>query len=621
MQTKLFLSYSRGDAQWRDRFLRHLKTMVSLESLWVDKDSIAEGADWESQLNAAVPNTRCALLLLTPQYLAHGSFANDRELDLLMSARENGLNLLPVLVEPCAWEDRPALAKIELLRWQNSSKRIQTDAGLREVMRALSEAGENESEGSRDSAVDRAVMEVCEHVKKAFGVWGQITTPQREQLSDRTRSAVERAVGQATAAGSGSAPSFEKDPIHAGDFTVVYRAEVDGQRVAVKAMPTDAWRNRVRTALEHAKTTSRQLRDPAFIRVEYSIPDSEVHALVMEYVDWPTLESLVAKHGTLPPLKVAAILSQIARAQHEAHQKQLQIGALSPGGIYVSDANEVRLAPFRVEGQLARGLSMSTGQLMNWDVLSMLTPEIYAGRQPLTAEELGRHEQYYLALLGLELLNGRRPVNVTCFKDLDKKAQFFDDPRAFFTADQQAGWTAENPALSFVLSRMLARDPVQRLDDSDEASKELHRIAEGRLPNCVRRRLESDYRQIVSDSFTASFYDRLFGLRPDLRAKFKNQQSQVHALREAVRDLVEFRPEDCAARFLEHAESHRAKGITPEDIEAFRTAFVGEIIDKSAVLGGGVPPRVRADAWNAVLKLGLGMMQQGVAGGAGSAYV
>ena len=51
------------------------------------------------------------------------------------------------------------------------------------------------------------------------------------------------------------------------------------------------------------------------------------------------------------------------------------------------------MTPFRIEGQLARGLTMSTGQLVNWDVLTMLTPEMYWGRQPKTKEELDAHEQ------------------------------------------------------------------------------------------------------------------------------------------------------------------------------------------------------------------------------------
>ena len=119
----------------------------------------------------------------------------------------------------------------------------------------------------------------------------------------------------------------------------------------------------------------------------------------------------------------------------------------------------MRLTPFRIEGQLARGLAMSTGQLMNWDVLTMLTPEVYRGRQPKTREELDAHEQYYLGLLGLELLIGRRPVEVLRFADFTLKARFFSDPRAFFDYDADGGrsWTEECPSLAFVLSQNVVR--------------------------------------------------------------------------------------------------------------------------------------------------------------------
>ena len=77
----------------------------------------------------------------------------------------------------------------------------------------------------------------------------------------------------------------------------------------------------------------------------------------------------------------------------------------------------------------------------------------------------------------------------------------------------------------------------------------------------------------------------------------------------AIRDLVEFRRDDDASRFFDHVNKHRNLGIGADDVEAFRLAFVAEVISTSE-RSGHRSGRARGDAWNAVLKLGLGVMAQ-----------
>jgi hypothetical protein len=54
MREKLFLSYSTGDAEWRDQFLKHLRTMLSERQLFVDKQALRDGTDWKTQLTEAL---------------------------------------------------------------------------------------------------------------------------------------------------------------------------------------------------------------------------------------------------------------------------------------------------------------------------------------------------------------------------------------------------------------------------------------------------------------------------------------------------------------------------------------------------------------------------------------
>lgn len=599
MRQKLFLSYSTGDADWRDLFLKHIRTMLSGKELFVDKQSLRDGTDWKAQLGQELAHSKCALLLLTPQYLERGTFAHDEELPMLLEEHQknDGLRLLPVLVENCAYTEHPELAGLQLVGWDNNTKSVKRGMDTREVIRALKEAGDEAvTPRAGESAIDQAVKEVCERVKKEFGVIGQISQQQRDDLFETTKTALE------------SKGVTLEDSIHSGDFAVIFRGTYEGQEVAVKALPTAAWRNRVRRGFEVAHRTADRLRDASFIRVKGAINHDEVHAMVMEYVDWPTLADEMNRYvgGRLPTQYVAKILVKIALAQQDAHKAGEQIGALAPSSIYVNPDGDVRLTPFRIEGQLARGLTMSTGQILSWDVLTMLTPEIYSGRQPKSRQELDAHEQYYLALLGLELLIGRRPVEVTCFADLALKARFFDDPRAFFDFDVEAGksWTEDNPALAFVLARMLSRKPEDRLAS---ASDELWRVEAGKLPDSLRRALGADLKEVISTSFMSRFYGRLFAARPRLRALFHNPLAQHAILANAIRDLVLFRPGDEESRFLDYVESHRRLSITAADVEAFRLAFVAEVIATS-MQKGNPEARSHGDAWNAALKLGLGVM-------------
>jgi hypothetical protein len=170
------------------------------------------------------------------------------------------------------------------------------------------------------------------------------------------------------------------------------------------------------------------------------------------------------------------LLARVSRAQSEAHKRGIPLGALSPLSIFVDQDGEVRLSPFRIEAHLARGLTLGDDQVVSRDVLEMLTPEIYEGKSPTTRQEMDAHGQYYLGLLGLELLLGRRPVTISCLKDLGAKEAFFDDPRGHFEPEGSVRWTEEAPALAFVLAKMLARHPDERLESAEAVSDELRRV-------------------------------------------------------------------------------------------------------------------------------------------------
>jgi TIR domain len=115
--------------------------------------------------------------------------------------------------------------------------------------------------------------------------------------------------------------------------------------------------------------------------------------------------------------------------------------------------------------------------LLDSDALTYLSPERYFGRK-IDAKT----DQYYLGLLGLELLLGKPPVEVSTFADLETKRKFFDTPRPFF-----ADLPVREPALSFVLTKMLEKDPQNRWTSMSDLEEALQQIAGGIVPKAVKK--------------------------------------------------------------------------------------------------------------------------------------
>ena len=586
MRSKLFLSYSNKDSKWRDRFIEHLKGLFAGDTLWYDQDDgdIAPGSRWAEKIDTALRDARCALLLLTPNYLDCSGYAR-KELEMALNQQESGLTLLPVLVEPCAWQGIELLRAVQFIRWPDANN------GSGDIP-ALSEVG-----GAAPTAIDRVVIDICMQVSKAVGVVGQTTATQRDQLFNETRKVL------------GERVELNGAMVHSGDFSVVYSGTFEGDRVAVKSVPDAPRRNRIRTIFDQALKSAKTLSDPAFIRIRFAVTDREPHCLVMDYIDWPTLDTRLASCDghRLPPTTVVQILLKIASAQHDAHRNDFSIGPLCPANIHVNDAWDVRLSPIRIEGQMARAAAMTMGQLLNWDALTHMSPEVSAGFAPSTPATRDMQGQYYLALLGLELLLGHRPFEVRCFDDLLKRRAFFDDPRSFF--EEGGGtWADESPALAFLLTRMLARDPEHRLRPGTTID-ELEAIAGEQLPDALRRQLDDDYGTVQCKGFATRFYEKLFVKRPDLSVRFPNVDGQAAKFAIALQYLIDFRPELTHSPFRDLARTHAQFNIGAPELVAFRAAFIEQVLE---AFPGSLQ---HADAWSAAFARSIGAMQSDQASG------
>lgn len=586
LRSRLLLSYSKADTVWREAFRRQLSAMFVSDDLWIDCDSIPWGADWEREIRRAIEQARCALVLLTPAYLDNRRYAR-RELTLLL-AQSPPLKLLPVLVEDCPWNTVEQFERTQFVRWPGGVRMIE---GGREELAPLVDSPHR----------DRSIIDICERARKEMGVVGQTRPEQIDALFHATQGALGEGIEL-------------QEAVQSGTFSVVYRAKLHDETVAVKAVPDAPRQNRIRQIVAEALPKVHKLTDAAFIRVRDSNIDTEPHYFVMDYVDWPTIEQRLP---TLPghrvdPRTVAVVLAQVARAHRDAHDAGLLVGPLTLGSIHADERWQVRLSPLRIEGVLARAASLSTGQTMNWDALTYLAPEVSAGDPAGTERaDLDALDQYYLGLLGLELLLGRPPCEVNCFDDLAIKARFFDDPRAFFNDDlgSAVSWVDTHPALAYLLIRLLARAPHARLGSAEAVARDLEALAQDRLPDCLRRQLEADLDAVMTPDFADAFYVRLFTARPQLSVRFADRKRQSRMLSAALPDLLAFDPEyPKNSRFQKLADQHAAYGIDADDVEAFRSSFLAQVDSLFGSHAGHV------EAWRAALDRGLGVLAARVGG-------
>jgi hemoglobin-like flavoprotein len=207
-----------------------------------------------------------------------------------------------------------------------------------------------------------------------------------------------------------------------------------------------------------------------------------------------------------------------------------------------------------------------------------------------------------LALLGLELLTGRPPVVAESFSDLKEKEKFFERPFEFFK-----DLRARHPALSFVLAKMLEREPENRWSSMREASAALDRVAQGRLPDDLRSAAKALHRERLQGNmeFYRLFYEALFERSPRARKLFNcvELKAQYQKLDDAMDLLLTFRAEDDPTTLRKHADDHVNHKLNSSDFEAFQHAFLDTLAN---VIGEKQP--YATDAWRAILDAGVSYM-------------
>jgi len=106
VRTKVFISYSHvHKKKWLQRLKMYLEPLgqENIIDVW-DDTQIGVGAKWREEIEKALATTKIAILLVSAEFV-NSKFIRENELPpLLEAARNDGLIIIPVIVNPCRLE-------------------------------------------------------------------------------------------------------------------------------------------------------------------------------------------------------------------------------------------------------------------------------------------------------------------------------------------------------------------------------------------------------------------------------------------------------------------------------------------------------------------------------------
>ena len=164
------------------------------------------------------------------------------------------------------------------------------------------------------------------------------------------------------------------------------RDTVLGREVAVKrvgALPGEP--AAVARAMREARIAA-SLNDANTVGVYDIVDQDDAHWLVMEYVEGQSLAETISELGALPPTRVAAIGSAVARALARAHDRGIVHRDIKPGNILMDTTGTPKISDFGIARATADDQLTQTGFMTGTP--GYLSPELARGGDPTSASDV-----------------------------------------------------------------------------------------------------------------------------------------------------------------------------------------------------------------------------------------
>jgi hemoglobin-like flavoprotein len=572
MPDRVFVAYSHKDEVWRQWLKEELGSVIYAKDfeLWID-ESIDAGASWQAAINAAISSSRIALFLVSDSFLKSDFIVKDELRKFLERHRVGAVTIfwIPVEVVSDFHLERVGLKPIQAV-WSSKVPLCKMDADARK--KALTEIGQ------------KLIHEL------SIEPWGSLKKKVAETLGG-----VNVILGKA----------FDE-----GDYSVFYKGTQAGADVAIKALVPAPGRDWLSKDFVQRAKVVREIENSTAITIKDVVEDVHTPCVVMKFVHAPTLKKLLEDKKKLEPGFVAKIIAQLVHVAFKLHRLQGQpvLGPVRPSHVHYDEAiDQAFISLIPIASETLESCREKPTRLLDSNGLSYLSPERYYGR----AID-GRVDQYYLGLLALELLQGRPPVQVKNFSDLELKTDFFKAPRKYFGKD----FRLSQPGFSFVLARMLEPEPGKRWAKTSELVSALEEVATGKVPSAVKEHAGAQYDGALrkNKDFFRSFYRILFEKSPEIRALFCSRartdeefaqlaERQSDKLNKAMANILNFTRNRYATSLRDDADRHRDMGIKAKYFGPFRDAFLETLVEAK------ITDEYSQDAWRAILDPALAYMR------------
>jgi hypothetical protein len=113
---KIFISYSHKDEPFKDELVTLLTGLQrrGIIGAWQDQ-RIEPGSEWFDLIIKAMEECEMAILLVSPDFIA-SRFIQEKGLAHLFRRRiEEGLQVVPIVVRSCLWQDEPVIGSLQIL--------------------------------------------------------------------------------------------------------------------------------------------------------------------------------------------------------------------------------------------------------------------------------------------------------------------------------------------------------------------------------------------------------------------------------------------------------------------------------------------------------------------------